>query len=116
MASNFEFTDKAQESLAAAIQLAKDGHNPQVHPVHLAAALINETPAGKQANGASTTSLFRGIVDKAGADPAVLNRGFQKLLVRLSTQEPPPDDIQLGPPMIKVLREAQSIQKTMVCF
>ena len=33
--------------------------------------------------------------------------------MRLPTQEPPPDDISLSSATVKVLREAQSIQKTM---
>ena len=42
------------------------------------------------------------------------NRAIQKLIVRLPAQDPPPDDISLSAPMLKILREAQSLQKAMV--
>jgi ATP-dependent Clp protease ATP-binding subunit ClpA len=37
----------------------------------------------------------------------------QKLIVRLPAQSPPPDDVSLTGEALKVLREAQSLQKTM---
>ena len=43
----------------------------------------------------------------------VVSRGLQKLIVRLPTQDPPPDDTSLSSALLKVLREAQSIQKNM---
>ena len=42
-----------------------------------------------------------------------MKRSLQKLIVRLPTQSPPPDEITLSGPTLKVLREAQSLQKTM---
>ena len=57
MTSNFDFTDKAQDSLTAATQLAKDYANAQVHPAHIAFVLLNEDP-----------SLFSSIIQKAGGD------------------------------------------------
>lgn len=71
--SNFDLTDKAQESIEVAVQLAKDYANAQVHPAHIAFALLNEG-AGDQAvpgglNGGSGTSLFSSVIQKAGGDP-----------------------------------------------
>ncbi|QRV76707.1 heat shock protein HSP104 family protein [Ceratobasidium sp. AG-Ba] len=106
--SNFEFTDKTQLTIAAALQSAKDHANAQVHPAHLANALLNE--AGE---GASPTSLFSSVISKAGGDPAIVNRAVQKLLVRLPTQDPPPDDTTFSSALLKVLREAQTLQKDM---
>ena len=40
--SNFDFTDKAQQNVQDAIQLAKDNANAQVLPVHLAFVLLIE--------------------------------------------------------------------------
>lgn len=40
-----------------------------------------------------------------------MKRGLQKLIVRIPTQSPPPDDTSLSAASSKVLREAQSIQK-----
>ncbi|EPQ60633.1 hypothetical protein GLOTRDRAFT_52989 [Gloeophyllum trabeum ATCC 11539] len=117
MASNFEFTDKAQETLAAAIQLAKDYANAQVHPSHIGFVLLNENAGDQTAPGGIThtsgTSLFSSVIQKAGGDPALVKRGLQKLIVRLPAQSPPPEETTLSSAALKVLREAQSLQKTM---
>ncbi|KAL5534247.1 hypothetical protein ACEPAG_709 [Sanghuangporus baumii] len=107
--SNFDFTDKAQQSLAAAIQLTKDYANAQVYPAHLAFVILNEG-AGEEN---SKHSLFASVIQKAGGEPQLLNRALQKQIVRLPTQDPPPDDASLSSALLKVLREAQSIQKNM---
>ena len=75
MASNFDFTDKAQQSLADAIQLAKDYANSQVHPAHIAFALINEQQADGITTGTSNSAsapLFASIISRAGGDPVSL--------------------------------------------
>lgn len=131
MTSNFDFTDKAQQSIAAAVQLAKDYANAQVQPVHLASVLLNET-AGESMPGAlnSQASLFASVIQKAGGESvrlncpfvkiethsrkqAVVKRGIQKAIVRLPTQSPPPDETSLSSATLKVLREAMNLQKTM---
>ncbi|EJD47836.1 hypothetical protein AURDEDRAFT_183947 [Auricularia subglabra TFB-10046 SS5] len=115
MSSNFEFTDKAQESLATAIQLARDHHNAQVHPAHLASALLNE--GSGPAQGAQPQhqqhSIFAGAIQKAGGDTAAVQRAIQKLIVRLPAQEPAPEETSIGPAMQRLLREAQSLPKSM---
>lgn len=85
MSLSFDFTDKAQETLAAAIQIAKDYANAQgkhlisstraknsctvfiVHPVHIAFALLNEG-AGAE-GGPSQIPLFASVIQRAGGDP-----------------------------------------------
>ena len=42
-----------------------------------------------------------------------MNREIQKQIVRLPTQEPPPDDVTLSGALRKVLLESQSLQKNM---
>lgn len=42
-----------------------------------------------------------------------MKRALQKSLVRLPTQSPPPDETTFSSAMLKVLRDAQSIQKSM---
>ncbi|KDQ63541.1 hypothetical protein JAAARDRAFT_29560 [Jaapia argillacea MUCL 33604] len=117
MASNFDFTDKAQETLAAAVQLAKDYANAQVHPAHIGFVLLNEGGGDQSVPGglsqSSGTPLFASVVQKAGGDPTLVKRGLQKLIVRLPAQNPPPDETSLSSAALKVLREAQSLQKTM---
>ncbi|THH34133.1 hypothetical protein EUX98_g99 [Antrodiella citrinella] len=111
MASNFDLTDKTQETLLAAVQLAKDYANAQVHPAHLASVLINEGGSGDGNSG--QTSLFSSVVQRAGGDPAVVKRGIQKIIVRLPTQSPPPDQTSLSSAAAKVLRDAEALRKTM---
>lgn len=106
------FTDKTQETLAAAIQLAKDYANAQVHPAHIAFALLNESH-GEAATASGPHSLFQSVIDKAGGDVTTVKRGIQKLIVRLPTQSPPPDETAFSSGAIKVLREAESLRKTM---
>lgn len=113
---NFDFTDKTQQSLSAAIQLAKDYSNAQVHPPHIAAALLNEgggddSPTSMSNVGAS--SLFSSVIQKASGDPVIVKRGLQKIIVRLPSQSPSPEEISMSASTLKVLREAQSLQKTM---
>ncbi|KAJ3515406.1 hypothetical protein NLJ89_g1780 [Agrocybe chaxingu] len=118
MSSNMEFTDKTQQTLAEAIQLAKDYANAQVYPAHIAFVLINESstgepsvPGGPQAAGGAP--LFASVVSRVGGDPTAVKRGLQKLLVRLPTQSPSPEEASFSSAAHKVLREAQSLQKTM---
>jgi len=117
MSSNFDFTDKAQQSLSDAIQLAKDYSNAQVAPAHLAFVLINEGSGedmpGAPPSGSRTQSLFASVISRAGGEPANVRRGFQKAIVRLPQQSPPPDETSFSGPCIKVFREAQALQKTM---
>ncbi|KAF9270213.1 P-loop containing nucleoside triphosphate hydrolase protein [Marasmius fiardii PR-910] len=110
MASNFEFTDKTQQSIGAAVQLTKDYANAQVQPVHIAFTLLNE--GAGEGNG-SGSSLFSSVIQKAGGDPQTIKRTLQKLIVRLPTQNPPPEETTFSTTALKVLREAQSIQKNM---
>lgn len=97
-----------------------------VHPAHIAFALLNEG-----AGEGSGHSLFNSVIQKAGGDPvsthkasttdltltilpqALVQRGLQKIIVRLPAQQPAPEDVSLGGPALKVIREAQSLQKTM---
>ncbi|KAJ7786301.1 P-loop containing nucleoside triphosphate hydrolase protein [Mycena metata] len=116
MASNFDFTDKAQETITSSIQSAKDYANAQVAPVHLASVLLNEgdpMPGGLSASGGHGTSLFSSVISRAGGDPAIVKRAVQKAIVRLPTQSPAPDDITFSSQALKVLREAQALQKQM---
>ena len=42
-----------------------------------------------------------------------MRRNLHKLIARLPAQSPPPDEVSLSSAALKVLREAQSLQKTM---
>ena len=104
-------------------------------PAHIALVLLNENAGDQQPPGGLTqgskNSLFTSVIQKVGGDPvsslfrwsaapdsntfpqAIVKRGLNRIIVRLPSQSPPPDETTLGPAAIKVLREAQSIQKTM---
>ncbi|KAH9944367.1 P-loop containing nucleoside triphosphate hydrolase protein [Epithele typhae] len=113
MASSMNFTDKTQESLAAAIQLCKDYANAQgIPPAHMAFVFLNEGQGDANATSGSH-SLFASVIEKAGGDVTTVRRGVQKLIVRLPTQSPPPDEISLSSAAMKVLREADKLRKTM---
>ncbi|KAG1771343.1 hypothetical protein EV702DRAFT_1247521, partial [Suillus placidus] len=62
-------------------------------------------------NGGS--SLFSSVIQKAGGDPVIVKCGLQKIIVRIPSQSPPPEEISMSASALKVLREAQSLQKTM---
>ncbi|KAF8640818.1 hypothetical protein AX17_000467 [Amanita inopinata Kibby_2008] len=117
MSANLDFTDKAQQFIADAIQLAKDYANAQVQPAHLGFVLINEQTTngvpGGLSSGTGGTPFFVSIISRAGGDPQAVKRGLQKLIVRLPAQSPPPDETTFSAASHKVLREAHDLQKTM---
>ena len=65
-------TQKAQEALQSAITLADTEHNPQVEPLHLLVALL-EQPEG----------IVSRVVDRAGANSAALLRQARAEMGRL---------------------------------
>lgn len=114
MSTNFDFTEKAQQTITDSVQLAKDYANAQVAPAHIAFVLINEGHGDSMPGGPSSQqSLFGSVASRAGGDPNNIRRGIQKLIVRLPQQSPPPDETTFSGPALKVLREAQALQKTM---
>ncbi|KAJ7293571.1 P-loop containing nucleoside triphosphate hydrolase protein [Mycena rebaudengoi] len=117
MTSNFDFTDKTQATLTSAIQLAKDNSNAQVQPIHIASVLLNEGAGDSMPGGLATStggnSLFTSVISRAGGDPVTVKRLVQKAVVRLPSQDPPPDETYLSSVSVNVLRAAQALQKTM---
>ncbi|KAI5783644.1 heat shock protein [Geopyxis carbonaria] len=113
--ANLQLTDKAQKALSAAHETAQTYHHPQILPIHLAHALLTGpqeegvTPGQPSAHG---PTLFRQIVEKANGDFQMLDRGIKKALVRLPSQDPPPDQVSFSPSLSKVMREAGKLQKT----
>lgn len=72
MAFNLDqLTDKARESVEAAVQLATDYANSQLYPVHLAFVLLNEGAGDGPTTGNISQSqipLFASVIQKAGGD------------------------------------------------
>jgi len=120
MASGMQFTDRGQKALADAHDLAQQYSHSQILPLHLAVSLldppVDESKDQQQAMNASHTSgaapLFRQVVDRAHGDPQMLDRTMKKALVRLPSQDPPPEHVSISPQFSKVLRQANELQKT----
>ncbi|KAG5221908.1 heat shock protein [Salix suchowensis] len=88
---NFDFTDKTRRTITAAVQLAKDYANAQGE---------DEQSGGLGDTSSRSQSLFHSAISKAGGDPTAYTRS-------------PPEEVYFNGPALKVLREAQSLQKTM---
>ncbi|KAL6720462.1 Heat shock protein hsp98 [Lecanora helva] len=120
MTSGMQFTDRAQKALADAHELAQQYSHSQILPLHLAVSLldppIDESKDQQQTMNSSHTSgnqpLFRQVVDRAHGDPQQLDRAMKKALVRLPSQDPPPEHVSISPQFSKVLRSANDLQKT----
>ncbi|CAF9914443.1 MAG: Heat shock protein hsp98 [Gomphillus americanus] len=117
--SDKQFTDRAQQGLSDAHELAQQYGNSQMMPVHLAVSLFDppadlskDQKATMNASQASASlPLFKQVVERANGDVQALDRGFKKALVRLPSQEPPPETIHMSPQLSKVIRSANEMQK-----
>ncbi|KAN0064206.1 hypothetical protein ACQY0O_003373 [Thecaphora frezii] len=112
---SYEFTDRAQSSVATAIQLAKDHSHAQVHPAHIALALLTDdtnNSQGVQSTNENSQSLFKSICSKAGVDAKLFEEKLRTALRKLPQQSPPPDDMTLSSAASKVLREAENQKST----
>jgi len=114
MASNMQFTDRATQALSDAQDFATQYAHSQLLPIHLAVALL-DPPADlskDQQNSQPSAPLFRQVVERAHGDPQQLDRAFKKALVRLPSQDPPPEHVSVSPSLSKVLRAANDLSKT----
>src|SRR5262245_11579829 len=67
-----KYTEKAREAVAAAVELATQGNNPQLEPEHLLVALV------EQQDG-----IVPELLRKQNADPAAIAREARELLKKL---------------------------------
>jgi len=111
-----EFTDRAKKALEDAMQLAEQYAHSQLLPVHLAVALLDPLPDQSKdlqnAPPGTTSTLLRQVVERAHGDPQLFDRALKKTLVRLPSQDPPPDNVSMAPSFNNVLRKAMELQKT----
>src|SRR5213082_1383961 len=70
--NNNKYTEKAREAVAAAIELAQSGNNPQLEPEHLLAALVEQREG-----------IVPELLRKMNVDPAALARAARELLQKL---------------------------------
>lgn len=117
MASNkMEFTDRAKKALEDAMALAEQYAHSQLLPVHLAVALLDPLPdlSKDQQNppaSGTTSTLLRQVIERANGDPQLFDRALKKSLVRLPSQDPPPESVGMAPSFNNVLRKAMELQK-----
>ncbi|KAJ5207673.1 hypothetical protein N7449_002052 [Penicillium cf. viridicatum] len=117
-----QFTDRANKALLDSSGLCEQYAHSQIMPLHLAVALLNpspdesedqQTPSGAHSShDSSTAPLFRQVVDRAHGDSQLLDRSLMKLLVRLPSQDPPPENPSVSPQLSKVIRSATDLSKT----
>ncbi|KAJ3334760.1 Chaperone protein ClpB1, partial [Gonapodya sp. JEL0774] len=94
------FTDRTNTLLSGARDAALENRHAQLSPVHLAYALANDDDR-----------FLPSLIQKAGGDPQLALREINKLLVRLPSQDPPPDEVSMAPSTARVLRSAVDAQK-----
>ncbi|KIX07309.1 hsp98-like protein [Rhinocladiella mackenziei CBS 650.93] len=115
-----QFTDRSAKALGDAANLAEQYAHTQILPIHLAVALF-DPPADESKDQQTTVNasqvhasapLFRQVVERAHGDPQLLDRALKKALVRLPSQDPPPEHVTMSPGLSKVIRSATELQKT----
>jgi ATP-dependent Clp protease ATP-binding subunit ClpB len=114
MTSFDQYTDKAAQAISDSFELAKSYAHSQLTPIHLAVALIDPAPTKDEKAGLAQPAqpLFRQVVDRANGDPQQLERALKKALVRLPSQDPPPERTSPSPAMAKILRAAEDLSRT----
>ncbi len=115
MNSKMEFTDRAKKALEDAMALAEQYAHSQLLPVHLAVTLL-DPPADlskdqQNAPAGTASSFLRQVVERAHGDPQLFDRSLKKILVRLPSQDPPPESISMAPSFNNILRKAMELQK-----
>lgn len=96
----FHPTDKTTRIIQRAHELAKTNGNPDIYPVHVGIAIFEDEDG-----------LAKNICTKAGADPSTVERGLRRLIQKLPSQSPVPDQLAPNSSLIKVLGAALEIQK-----
>ncbi|KAF2180093.1 heat shock protein-like protein [Zopfia rhizophila CBS 207.26] len=112
MTSFDAYTDKAAKALADSFDLAKSYGHSQLTPIHLAVSLIDPAPDEANKIDRPAEPFFRQVVDRANGDPQAFERHLKMALVRLPSQDPPPDRTAPSPAMAKVLRSAGDLART----
>ncbi|KAK5097606.1 Heat shock protein hsp98 [Lithohypha guttulata] len=118
--AGLQFTDKAAQALSAAQGLAEQYAHTQILPVHLAVSLFDPHPdeskdqqnVANASHSHASAPLFKQVVEKAHGDTQLLDRALKKQLVRLPSQDPPPEHVTMSPALSKVIRSASELQKT----
>jgi len=117
--SGTQFTDRAAKALEDSANLATQYAHTQILPIHLAVSLLDPPPdlskdqqtKINETHAQASAPLFRQVVERAHGDAQALDRALKKALVRLPSQEPPPEHVSASPAFSKVLRAAADLAK-----
>lgn len=99
-----KFTHKTNEAIAEAHELAVSAGHAQLTPLHMALALISD----------HSGIFWQAVVNAAGSEETAngVERVFNQAKKKIPTQSPAPDQVPASTSLIKVLRRAQSLQKS----
>jgi ATP-dependent Clp protease ATP-binding subunit ClpB len=97
------FTQKTNEALESAHELATTSGHAQLNTIHLASTLISEP------NGI----FFQAIFNVGGQESThAFDRVIKQSLKKLPTQSPPPEDVPASASLMNVMKRAQVAQKS----
>jgi len=100
-----QYTDNALRIIQNATNLCKENANTQLVPLHLLAAFIPTDDTE------GTSPYLQTLIQKARYEWPVFERTVNKHLVRLPSQNPPPDDVRPSYQLGQVLQNAAKIEK-----
>uniref|UniRef100_A0A3Q7H4E3 Clp R domain-containing protein n=1 Tax=Solanum lycopersicum TaxID=4081 RepID=A0A3Q7H4E3_SOLLC len=98
------FTDKTNEAVGEAHELAVSAGNAQLTPLHIALVLLSD----------HSGIFWQAIVNAAGIEDTAngVQRVFNQAKKKIPSQLPPPDQVPPSTSLNKVLLRAQSLQKS----
>lgn len=99
-----QLTERASKLLNDSIELAKEHAHIEVTPIHILAAMTPEEPDG-------SPCYLRTIIETARYEFQPFARAVNQQLIRLPSQTPAPQNVQLGDHAQQVLANALKIQK-----
>jgi ATP-dependent Clp protease ATP-binding subunit ClpB len=94
------FTDKTNEILVAAQELAKESSHVQITPAHVALVMFEDEGG-----------LAQNICNKVGIDKSIIIKGLKRALNKLPVQEPAPDTVSISAALSKIIKSGQDLQK-----
>lgn len=95
------FTDKTNQILSDARDVAHERACALVEPVHIATALFNDDEG-----------LALSVLQRIGVDRTEVQKALARAALRHPRQEPPPTDVSLSNASVKLLQAAQKHQKS----
>ncbi|GJP29195.1 hypothetical protein CLOM_g19137 [Closterium sp. NIES-68] len=111
------FTHKTNEILVEARELAESNGHPEITPAHVALALLQDEN-GVFRHAVAHSSVINYNASTPGHSPRgdgdtiqAFQRAIKRLLQKIPSQQPPPDEIHANPVLVKALRKAQQMQK-----